>query len=141
MPAIPESWRDEALEAKWAQVRKARRTVLAALERKRTDKEIRANLEAAPTVFVPAEMKGALASVDFADVCITSQITISDGQAPEDAFRLTDAPEVAVVFARADGEKCQRCWKVLPDVGSDPEAPGACGRCASVVKQLPAAAE
>jgi isoleucyl-tRNA synthetase len=21
------------------------------------------------------------------------------------------------VFERADGEKCQRCWKILPDVG------------------------
>jgi len=48
---------------------------------------------------------------------------------------------VAVTFARADGEKCQRCWKVLPDIGSDPAAPGACGRCAEALKSMPEAAE
>jgi isoleucyl-tRNA synthetase len=141
MPDVPAAWRDAALEAKWAAVRRARRTVLAALERKRVDKEIRANLEAAPTVHAPAEMKPLLDAVDFADVCITSQIAVSAAPAPDDAFRLPETPEVAVVFARAGGEKCQRCWKVLPDVGVDPAAPGACGRCAAVVKRLPAAAE
>ncbi|MGR3709387.1 MAG: zinc finger domain-containing protein, partial [Alterinioella nitratireducens] len=29
---------------------------------------------------------------------------------------------------RAEGEKCQRCWKILPDVGRH-DHPGICGRC------------
>ena len=41
------SWRDEALAAKWAMVRRARRAVTAALEVQRTDKVIGASLEAA----------------------------------------------------------------------------------------------
>jgi isoleucyl-tRNA synthetase len=141
MPDVPADWRDEALEAKWQTVRRARRTVLAALERKRNEKAIRANLEAAPTVHVPADIQGVLASVDFADVCITSDITISDAAAPDDAFRLPDVADVAVTFARAEGEKCRRCWKVLPDVGTHADAPGACGRCAEALKRMPAAAE
>jgi isoleucyl-tRNA synthetase len=35
---------------------------------------------------------------------------------------------VAVVFGRAAGDKCQRCWKILPDVGSHSHA-GVCRRC------------
>ena len=32
-------------------------------------------------------------------------------------------------------EKCQRCWKVLPDVGTH-DVPGVCGRCADAVDHL-----
>jgi isoleucyl-tRNA synthetase len=37
-------------------------------------------------------------------------------------------PEVAVVFEPAKGEKCERCWRVLPDVGTH-KHPGTCQRC------------
>jgi len=48
-------------------------------------------------------------------------------------------PEVGVVVDLASGEKCERCWRVLPDVGSQPDHPGLCGRCADVVGALVAA--
>jgi isoleucyl-tRNA synthetase len=129
MPPTPEGWRDETLAAKWAEVRQVRRVVTAALEVQRTAKVIGASLEAAPCVHVadPA-LRAALRSVDFADVCITSDLDISDAPAPEDAFRLADVPGVAVVFQPAAGEECQRCWKILPDVGHHAH-PGTCARC------------
>ena len=34
----------------------------------------------------------------------------------------------AVVFEPAKGEKCERCWRVLPDVGTH-KHPGTCQRC------------
>jgi len=37
-------------------------------------------------------------------------------------------PAVGVVFRAAQGRKCQRCWKVLPDVGAHAH-PDVCGRC------------
>ena len=43
-------------------------------------------------------------------------------------FKLEDVTDVAVVFDRATGEKCERCWKILPDVGTHAHA-GVCGRC------------
>ena len=45
----PSAWRDDALAAKWASIRQARRVVTAALEVQRTEKVIGASLEAAPT--------------------------------------------------------------------------------------------
>jgi isoleucyl-tRNA synthetase len=47
---------------------------------------------------------------------------------PEGAFALADVPQVAVVFEPAKGEKCERCWKILPDVGTH-KHPGTCQRC------------
>jgi len=35
---------------------------------------------------------------------------------------------IGVVFEKAEGAKCQRCWKILPDVGQHTHA-GVCGRC------------
>ncbi|NNK77171.1 MAG: hypothetical protein HKP40_00525, partial [Litoreibacter sp.] len=55
-------------------------------------------------------------------------IHVSTEAAPEEAFRLEDTSGVAVVFTKAEGEKCQRCWKILPDVGSHAHD-DVCGRC------------
>ncbi|XOY55037.1 MAG: isoleucine--tRNA ligase [Rhodobacterales bacterium] len=124
----PDDWRDDALAAKWATVRRARRVVTGALEVERTAKVIGASLEAAPTVHVTADVAKVLETTAFDDLCITSAITISTEAAPEGAFRLDDVADIAVVFAHAAGDKCERCWKILPDVGTHAHA-GVCGRC------------
>ncbi|WP_425072193.1 isoleucine--tRNA ligase [Sagittula sp. S175] len=129
IPETPADWTNQPLADKWQKVRRARRAVTAALEVQRTDKVIGASLEAAPTVHVSdAALLASLQSIPFEDVCITSAITLTDAPAPDDAFRVTDVPEIAVVFAKAEGEKCQRCWKILPDVGTH-EHPATCARC------------
>ncbi|MBT6533821.1 MAG: class I tRNA ligase family protein, partial [Marinovum sp.] len=129
-PDTPAQWRDDALAAKWAKIRATRRVVTAALEIQRTEKVIGASLEAAPTVYLrDTDAIQTLESVPFADLCITSAITLKADPAPDGAFTLDGAEDgIAVVFAKAEGEKCQRCWKILPDVGSHSH-PGTCGRC------------
>ena len=129
IPKTPAVWRDEALAAKWAGVRQVRRVVTAALEIERRDKTIGASLEAAPVVHVEDEaVRDALKSVSFEDICITSAIAVTGDPAPAEAFRMPEVPGVGVVFERADGEKCQRCWKLLPDVGTHGHD-GVCARC------------
>mgnify|MGYP001061799188 CR=1 FL=1 len=129
IPETPAAWRDDALAAKWAKVRAARRVVTAALEVQRTEKVIGASLEAAPVVHIedPAVLE-ALKSVTFEDVCITSTLSLSADPAPSEAFRLPETPGITVVFEKAEGEKCQRCWKILPDVGTHSH-PATCKRC------------
>jgi isoleucyl-tRNA synthetase len=132
-PDTPGKWRDEPLAAKWAQLRRARRVVTAALEVQRTDKVIGASLEAAPVVHVrDPEVLALLKSVDMADICITSDISLTGDPAPAEAFRLPEVDGVTVVFEPAQGEKCQRCWKILPDVGHHTHA-GVCKRCSEAL--------
>ncbi len=128
IPETPQAWRDDALAAKWATVRRVRRVVTGALEVERTAKVIGSSLEAGPTVHVDAAAQEVLRSVSFDDMCITSAISVTTEAAPEAAFTLDDVADVAVVFAKAEGEKCQRCWKILPDVGTHAHA-GTCARC------------
>jgi isoleucyl-tRNA synthetase len=128
-PATPAAWRDAALAEKWAGIRAVRRVVTAALEIQRRDKVIGASLEAAPVVHVRDKaVAAALRSVDFADICITSAVQITSDPMPTEAFRLPEIEGVGVVFEKAEGEKCQRCWKILPDVGAHGHA-GTCARC------------
>ncbi|MEO0503084.1 MAG: class I tRNA ligase family protein, partial [Pseudomonadota bacterium] len=129
MPETPSAWRNDTLADKWAAIRGARRVVTAALEVQRTDKVIGASLEAAPVVHVDdAPLAATLQALPFADICITSQISVTADPAPAEAFRLPEVPGIGVVFEKAEGNKCARCWKVLPDVGRHAH-PATCGRC------------
>ncbi|UWR27257.1 isoleucine--tRNA ligase [Sulfitobacter sp. S223] len=128
-PDTPAEWRNDELAARSEKVRAVRRVVTGALEEQRTAKVIGSSLEAGPTVYLSSELAKIVTNPDtFADLCITSQITIVEGDAPEGAFTLDDVKGVAVIFAKAEGEKCARCWKVLPDVGTHAHE-GVCGRC------------
>jgi isoleucyl-tRNA synthetase len=138
-PEVPASWRDEALAEKWRKVRLVRRVVTGALEIERREKRIGASLEAAPVVHVTdAELRAALAGLDLAEICITSDATLSADEGPADAFRLDEVAGVAVVPALATGTKCARSWRILPEVGSDPDYPELSLRDAAAMRELEA---
>ena len=44
-------------------------------------------------------------------------------------------PGVAVVVEKAEGIKCARSWKILPDVGSDPQYPDVSPRDAKALRE------
>ena len=138
--AVPEAWLDPALAAKWETVRAVRAVVTGALEVERAQKRLGSSLEAAPLVFVAdAGLRAALEGLDFADVCITSDIALEAGEGPPDAFRLPEVPGVAVVPRRAEGRRCARSWRVTPLVGSDPDYPDVTPRDAQALRELAAA--
>src|ERR1700730_683630 len=136
-PKIPSSWRDEALAEKWEQIRRVRWVVTGAQEIERAQKRIGSSLEAAPRGFVAgAGLRAVLETIDFAEVCITSNIAIQAGGGPIGAFRLSGTPGVAVLPALADGRKCARSWKISRLVGSDPEFPDVSPRDARALREL-----
>jgi isoleucyl-tRNA synthetase len=135
-PDVPSSWRDEALAEKWRKIRSVRRVVTGALEIERANKKIGSSLEAHPMVYVTnAELYAAVVDADLAEICITSAATLIEGDAPADAFRLADVAGVAVVVREAEGRKCARSWKILPDVGNDPQYPDVSPRDAQALRE------
>ena len=116
---IPDAWHDDTLAEKWNDIRTVRRVVTGALEIERREKRIGSSLEAAPVVYVSdISLLESLEGQNMADICITSQLDIRADTAPAGAFTLDDVAGVAVAPSLAKGRKCQRSWKVLPDVGS-----------------------
>jgi isoleucyl-tRNA synthetase len=140
-PDVPVEWHDTALAEKWATIRRIRRVVTGALELERAEKRIGSSLQATPTVYIGGGYAGALVGVDLAEISITSDIVVENGDAPGNAFTIDDVPGVAVVPGMAAGGKCERCWQVLVEVGVDGEHPDICNRCADAVADFPAAAE
>jgi isoleucyl-tRNA synthetase len=135
-PELPGAWKDEALAAKWAKVRDVRRVVTGALELERAAKRIGSSLEAAPIVHIAdVGLVEALDGVDLAEVAITSGIVVTSEEAPEEAFRLYDVAGVAVVPKKAEGPKCARSWRIVSDVGSDPEFPDVSARDAQALRE------
>ena len=112
--------------AKWDKIISVRTAVNAALESARAEKKIGKSLEAQVSVTVPAEdaFLAEMNADELADLFIVSQADLTVGS------------ELSVAVAPAQGEKCQRCWKHHPLVGSDAKHPALCPRCAKVVAAL-----
>ena len=136
MPGIPAAWRDDALAAKWRRLRAIRRAVTGALEVERGAKRIGSGLQASARVHVSPEDAALLEGVDLAELAIASEVSVSTEPAPPEAFGIDEAPGVGVIVGLASGEKCPRCWRILPEVA---EA-GLCRRCARAADAAVAAA-
>ncbi|WP_224701318.1 isoleucine--tRNA ligase [Devosia aquimaris] len=139
-PEVPADWLNDGLAAKWQKIRQVRRVVTGALEIERREKRIGSSLEAAPTVHIAdAGLAAALDGQDLAEIAITSAVTIVAGEGPADGFRLDDVPGVSVIPTLAEGKRCARSWKVLPEVGSDPDYPDVTLRDAQALRERAAA--
>ena len=135
-PEVPAVWRDDKLADKWRKVRDLRRVVTGALEIERAQKRIGSSLEAHPIVLVTDEdLFEAVIGVDLAEVCITSALTLRKVGSSDGAFSLPDVPGVAVIPNRAEGTKCARSWKILTNIGADPEYPDVSPRDAKALRE------
>ncbi|MBT3990904.1 MAG: isoleucine--tRNA ligase [Rhodospirillaceae bacterium] len=140
-PEIPGIWKNDKLAAKWSKIRDLRRVVTGALEIERAEKRIGSSLQAAPTVYVTADYIEAMNGLDLAEIAITSTAELTEGDVPEGAFTIEDVKGIGVQSALAPGEKCIRCYKVLPEVGTIAGHDEVCVRCAEAADQFPVAAE
>jgi isoleucyl-tRNA synthetase len=137
---VPSEWRNDTLAARWQKVRQVRRVITGALEIERAAKTIGSSLEAAPIVHIAdAGLLAAVQDRDMADIAITSDLTIVEGDGPANAFRMEEVPGVAIEFARATGNKCARSWKISAEVGADPDYPDITLRDAQAMRERAAA--
>ncbi|HEV2676474.1 MAG TPA: class I tRNA ligase family protein, partial [Aliidongia sp.] len=132
-PALPDAWIAPELATRWATIRDLRRVVTGAIELERAAKRLGSSLQAMVTLYAGADAQAALTGLDLAEICIVSDARFSLEAAPDGAFAMADAPGIAVTVELASGEKCQRCWRVLPEVTTIPAHPDLCGRCADAV--------
>ena len=135
-PELPADWHDAALAARWDQVREVRRVITGALEQERREKRIGSSLQAAPTVHLGDGHRTVVAGLDLAELAITSDLRVVTDPPPPGAFTLAEVPGVAVVPTMAPGERCARCWQVLPEVAESGR--GLCRRCEATVPPLAA---
>jgi isoleucyl-tRNA synthetase len=107
------------LISKWERIFSIRDEVLKTLEDSRNQKIIGSSLEAKVTIAAEEETFEFLSSYseNLRYIFIVSQTELSKG----------DSLKVSV--AKADGEKCERCWNYSTRIGESAEFPSVCERC------------
>jgi isoleucyl-tRNA synthetase len=137
-PVFPARCRDDQLAKTWDTIRMLRLAVTGAIEIARANKLIGSSLEAAPRIYLSdPEHLSALDGIDFAEVCITSDIAVEFGTPiPETAFRLPESADVGVVVERAKGVKCARSWRYFDPATASPDFPDLSPRDAEALREL-----
>jgi isoleucyl-tRNA synthetase len=123
-------WYNKEISDTFNVIRMVRGLVLLALEQARSQKLIGSSLEAAVTLYMPKAI-----NVMWGELCIVSTVTVVEGVVPTAAVTVQDLTGYGVVVNKALGQKCERCWQVLADVGTHPVHPAVCHRCADVVEE------
>jgi isoleucyl-tRNA synthetase len=144
---IPEpdpSFTDPHLAEKWDRIFRERSEVLKALEQARTAGIIGHSLDA-KVIFESrngdqSSILRDLIEADrsrLQDLLIVSQANVSTESSAETSGEVSiyDAAllQCVVKVGKADGAKCERCWKYDPQVGKDKNHPTVCARCATVL--------
>lgn len=134
-PEVNPAVYDEQLEQKWNQFIEVRDEVLKALEQARKDKLIGNSLGASVQLYPNDHVSSLLEQFKELDqLFIVSHVEPIDLsiEVPDDALQLDG---IAVKVTSAEGEKCERCWFVTPEVGEEKAHPTLCRRCASIVEE------
>jgi isoleucyl-tRNA synthetase len=136
-PEIPGAWRDDGLAEKWGTVRSLRGKANAALEAVRRDGFIKSSLQAKVCLHVDREDQAMINEADWAEILIVSSVIFDlinpISPKPDGSFTRNDIASIDVGIEVAPGTKCERCWRVLPEVGEDKSHPTLCRRCCEAV--------
>jgi isoleucyl-tRNA synthetase len=120
-PAKLERFEDPALVAAWDRLLHVRDEVNRALETARQAKEIGTSLAARVALTAGGDTAALLrtAEADLPMLFIVSHVSLD-----------TTGPDgVSVSVSRAEGDKCDRCWRIVPKVSHAAGSEGLCERC------------
>ena len=120
--------------AKWDRIHDVRTDVQKALELARNEKIIGKPLEASVTLYADGELYDFLKSVEaqLPEIFITSYVFVEKGEGAVKG----DVEGLSITVSKAEGEKCERCWKYSHSVGENSDHPTLCAHCAEVMSQL-----
>lgn len=127
---------EDARRDDWQFLLAVRGAVSRAAEPLRQAGQIGHSLDTAVTLYIANDIRERLTGLgaDLREVFIVSQISLKPlAETPAQAVQDPELPGVAITVARAEGEKCARCWMYTTEAGQNPEWPDVCPRCAAVL--------
>ncbi len=124
-------FKNEKIAKRWNRILDIRKVITGAMELKREDKTIGSSLEAHIDVYLTNEDKILLKDIDIAEIAITSSANIIFENQKDRGFSIKEIIGVKVDVMKAEGEKCQRCWKFEKNLSKN----NICPRCEDVIKK------
>jgi isoleucyl-tRNA synthetase len=123
-----ESLLDRELVERWDRLAALRQRVLAEIEPLRKDKRIGSSLQARVVLSANDRDLSFLEShaSELPMLFIVSDVELRPAPTDVDAHEEA-GPHIRI--ERAAGVKCERCWRYVPGVSTDPEWAGLCDRC------------
>ena len=112
-PNIPSTWENEKLFQKWNKLKIIRNVANAAIEIKRSSKEIGSSLEADVQIYLGEEYLKLVKDVNLSEYFITSKANAKPIINDNKLFKLGNEDNVKILVTKAKGKKCSRCWKIL----------------------------
>lgn len=112
-PKVNPRWENEVLDTEFSNILKAREVVSKAIEPLRADKKVGSSLEVAVYIKNSNDDVKAVLKANEDELCnifITSQACLSENK-PEDVLNEYVEDEFTIWVTKAQGEKCERCWK------------------------------
>ena len=143
-PKLQEGLLDHSERQFWQKVIELRNEITKALELARRQKRIGLALDAKVLVRLPKDM-GLESGEELAEclkmVTIVSQLELVEGFSEKETeggnlWESEDLPGLKCLVLPAEGAKCARCWTWSTFVGKDPDFPDVCQRCAKVLRQM-----
>ena len=141
-PKVNPEWKNQEIEDKWDVVLKVREETAKILEAARRDKIIGHSLDA-DVVLINNDPESKLYKIldslkdDLGMIFITSMCkfnpTDQTNIAPE-KVKINDS-ELSIFVKKADGIKCERCWKISDNIGHDSTHTTICSSCVEVLKR------
>ena len=116
-------------ESDWQSLIQVKSAVNRQIEAARNAKLVGSNLSAKVDIWADETLKAILDRLEneLRFVLITSQVAVHTFD--ESKGEATDIGGLRVAVSSAEGEKCVRCWHVLPDVNTHAGHEGLCSRC------------
>ncbi|MBO7350643.1 MAG: isoleucine--tRNA ligase [Acetobacter sp.] len=136
---IPSEWEDSTLNERWRRIRAIRRIMTTEIENARQSGIIGSSLQAKVSLTLSQEDAALFAGLDWSELAIVSYVEVLVSPISSSPYFEQDEGDIAVavpVVSVAEGEKCVRCWKVLPETGTCPGYQGLCLRCVDVVASM-----
>ena len=112
-PSIPARWKNEKLFQKWNKLKIIRNVANAAIEIKRSNKEIGSSLEADIQIYLGEEYLKLVKDVNLSEYFITSKAKANPIIDGDKLFKLDEVDNVKILVTKAKGKKCSRGWKIL----------------------------
>ncbi|NLI26402.1 MAG: isoleucine--tRNA ligase [Acetobacter sp.] len=133
------AWYDPELGERWVALRALRRVITTEIEGARRAGIIGSSLQAEISLPLSVREAAVFADVDWNELAIVSHTDVTVEGITKSLYLPEDASETGELHAGptvrvAGGQKCERCWKVLPEVGLSVAHPGLCLRCEGAVE-------